>query len=170
MSELRFRTREREGEALSGYEAQVAELRARVTRANNGEIVMRAKDLPFERSRQGMLRYYLNSLADPETAPVVPAAQDWDVFLHRISVHSGAHRHQGGLVIYVISGSGYTVVEGERKEWKEGDLLLLPVQPAGVLHQHFNTGDEPAEWIAFIYRPMHNAIGSFIEQVEDAPR
>jgi mannose-6-phosphate isomerase-like protein (cupin superfamily) len=169
MADLRFRVREHEGEALSGYEAQVAELRARVTRAHNGEIVMRAKDIPFERSRQGVLRYYLNSLAAPGTAPVESAVQDWDVFLHSISVHSGAHRHQGGLVIYVIRGSGYTVVEGDRKDWKEGDLLLLPVQPGGVVHQHFNTGDEPAEWIAFIYRPMQNAIGSFIEQVENAP-
>jgi gentisate 1,2-dioxygenase len=170
MDESKFRFREREREGLVGYEAQVAELRARVTRANNGEIVMRAKDLPFEKSRQGVLRYYLNSLADESSTPLLSAIQDWDVFVHRIAVHSGAHRHQGGLVIYVISGAGYTLVEGERVDWGAGDLLLLPVEPGGVVHQHFNAGDEPADWIAFIYRPMHNAIGSYIEQVEDAPR
>ena len=42
---------------------------------------------------------------------------------------SGKHRHQGGLVIYVLEGKGYSIVDGERKDWEKGDLVLLPMKP-----------------------------------------
>ncbi len=48
-------------------------------------------------------------------------------------------------------GEGYSVVDGERLDWEAGDLLLLPLQPGGVEHQHFNRSpDQPVKWIAFI--------------------
>src|SRR5439155_811034 len=76
---------------------------------------------------------------------------DWNVFVQDIRVHSGKHRHQGGLVIYIMEGEGYSVVDGERHDWEAGDLLLLPVKKGGVEHQHFNKDDaHPAKWIAFI--------------------
>jgi gentisate 1,2-dioxygenase len=74
------------------------------------------------------------------------------------------------LVLYVVKGRGHTLMNGERVDWKAGDLLLIPVEPGGVEHQHFNEDpDEPAEWIGFIFRPMQDAIGSLVEQVEEAP-
>ena len=69
--------------------------------------------------------------------------QHWRVFIHDIKTRSGKHRHQGGLVIYVLEGKGYSVVDGERKDWEKGDLVLLPMKPEGVEHQHFNL--DPAE-------------------------
>lgn len=37
---------------------------------------------------------------------------------------SGAHRHSYEETEYVISGNGYTIVEDQRVDWKEGDTLL----------------------------------------------
>lgn len=164
------RMREREPEPTGAYERFLEKQSKRLERTTQGQIVIRKDDMPVERSRQGILRWYLNSQEDPGDATAASAIQEWDVFIHEIHRHSGMHRHQGGLVIYVVKGRGYTIVEGERKDWKAGDLLLLPVVPGGVAHQHFNEDpDAHAEWIAFIYRPMHDAIGSYIEQISEAP-
>jgi hypothetical protein len=98
------------------------------------------------------------------------ALGNWWVFAKDIRVHSGAHRHQGGLVIYVVEGSGYSVVEGVREDWEAGDLLLLPLKPGGVEHQHFN--DKPGtscKWVAFTYIPCHDALATRVEMTKDSP-
>jgi len=101
----------------------------------------------------------------PETA-----LDGWTVFVQEIHVHSGKHRHQGGLVIYVLEGEGYSVVEGERLDWEAGDLLLLPLKPGGVEHQHFNKyEDRPAKWIALINVPIFTWGATEMVQVEDHP-
>ena len=76
--------------------------------------------------------------------------------MHDIKTVSGKHRHQGGLLIYVLEGKGYSIVNGERKDWQKGDLVLLPMVPGGVEHQHFNVEPEKgaARWIAFINMPI----------------
>jgi gentisate 1,2-dioxygenase len=83
---------------------------------------------------------------------------------------SGKHRHQGGLIIYVIDGTGYSVVDGERVDWEKGDLLLLPLREKGVEHQHFNTHPEkPALWMAFIHSPTRDYVASEMTQTEVSP-
>lgn len=167
---IRERFREAEPEAAATYDRFLEKQQERLRRATTGKIVMKREEIQVDRSRQGLLWWYLNSKEDAGDPTAESALQDWDVFVHEIHTHSGMHRHQGGLVIYVIKGTGYTVVEGERIDWKPGDLLLLPVVPGGVAHQHFSEDpDEAAEWVAFIHRPMHDAIGSYVEQVEEAP-
>ena len=58
--------------------------------------------------------------------------QDWRIFVHDTKTHSGKHRHQGGLVIHVLKGKGYSIVDGERKDWEKGNLLPPPIRPGGV--------------------------------------
>ena len=96
-------------------------------------MVVKPSEREFFLTRQGRLMYHLN----PEIHKNTPL-QDWRVFSHDLKTQSGKHRHQGGLVIYVIIGKGYSVVDGERVDWQAGDLLLLPIKPGGVEHQHFN--------------------------------
>jgi gentisate 1,2-dioxygenase len=61
-------------------------------------------------------------------------------------------------------------VDGERHEWEASDLLLLPLKPGGVVHQHFNKHeDRPAKWIAFIHYQIREWAASQIEQVEEHP-
>ena len=84
--------------------------------------------------------------------------------------HSGKHRHQGGLAIFVLEGAGYTVVDGKRYDWKAGDLILLPIKPGGVSHQHFNADPKkPARWLALITNSYRPHLGYEIVQIEDSP-
>ncbi len=161
----RTRVREREPPKLDSYEVALQEDRAFQERQRNGRIVVKFADCPQGVSRQGRLRFYLNRLTKDT------ALTDWTVFTHEVRTHSGKHRHQGGLVIYVIDGVGYSVVDGERIDWKKGDLLLLPLRPGGVEHQHFNTdiGGKPALWMAFIHMPTREFVASEMTQTEPSP-
>src|SRR5436305_1917508 len=96
--------------------------------------------------------------------------QHWRVFIHDIKTRSGKHTHQGGLVIYVLEGKGYSIVDGERKDWEKGDLVLLPMKPQGVEHQHFNADpSKPALWAAFIHIPIQEYLASDLKQEEVSP-
>lgn len=127
--------------------------------------VVRAGDIPFENTPMGRIRFYVNRHIYPERA-----TQDWHCFVMDVQKQTGKHIHQGGLVIYVIEGEGYTIIDGEREDWKAGDLLLLPVQPGGVEHQFFNKNpDAGCKWIAAIHIPMFNQLGSEFTQKDVAP-
>src|SRR5690242_9499378 len=82
---------------------------------------------------KGRLRFYIARSSDTGSA-----LNQWLVFQHDIHTHSGKHRHQGGLAIFVLEGEGYTEVDGVRIDWEAGDLILLPIKPDGCEHQHFN--------------------------------
>jgi gentisate 1,2-dioxygenase len=70
----------------------------------------------------------------------------------------------------VITGKGYSVVDGERVDWQAGDLLLLPIKPGGVEHQHFNLQPgADCRWIAFSYMPFFDHVGSEFTQTEVSP-
>jgi hypothetical protein len=147
---------------INYYELTMARLRDWRERARTGRIVL--KRGPWKRTRQGRLSYYLSE--EIEDA----ALQDWRVFAHEIRSHSGQHTHQGGIVLYVTRGSGYTICNGKKERWKEGDLLLLPIQPGGVEHQHFSDDpDKPSEWVAFRYIPWQHATGASFDQNQNSP-
>ena len=161
----RERIREREAPALSSYELAIRQDREFAERQMVGRIVCRFEDCPQTLTRQGRLRNYLG-----QTIPDTPL-QDWIVFTHEIRTASGKHRHQGGLIIYVISGRGYSVVDGERVDWEKGDLVLLPLREDGVEHQHFNADgpENPALWMAFIHGPTRHYLASEMTQSEVSP-
>src|ERR1044072_8020914 len=127
-------------------------------RAEKGAILIKASEQEWELNRQGRCRFYAHlgrtDLANP----------DWISFRHEIHTHSGGHTHQGGLALFVTRRRGYTICNGRRADWKEGDVILLPIEPGGVEHQHFNLGDEPCEWIAFAFHPWLAALGNRYEQ------
>lgn len=158
----RLRERDREAEASHPYEVLFSMFRERRQAAATGQIVIKGKDLPWQQSRQGRSKYFLHIKQEGA------AVRDWYVFAKDILTHSGRHTHQGGLVIYVTKGSGYSVFDGKKHEWKPGDLLILPVKPGGVDHQHFNYEEgESSQWIAFVFLPLLHATGSMLEQIEE---
>lgn len=165
MAEMeRTRTRERERPAMNAYEAALIRDREYAERQNTGRIVVKLDDCPQELVRQGRLRFYLDHLVTD--TPL----REWVVFTHEVRTHSGKHRHQGGLVIYVIEGKGYSVVDDERIDWAKGDLLLLPLRENGVEHQHFNSQPgTPAVWMAFIHQPIRDFVASEMTQSEISP-
>jgi hypothetical protein len=161
------RTKERERPPLKDnpYE-RVMKWRAELAERNKlGQVVLKPTDREQFISRQGRLHYFLNPFAFKDTP-----LQNWLCFKHEVVTKSGKHRHQGGIIIYVIDGKGYSMVEDERVHWEKGDLLLLPMKPGGVEHQHFNLQPgKPAWWIAFISIPIIEHLASEMTQVEVSP-
>jgi hypothetical protein len=160
----RVRTREPEP-SPSLYEHFLRHFADMRTQQNQGRLLCRQEDRDWDSTRQGLMKYYLHPQLIGDTA-----IQDWQCFVHKIIRHSGKHKHQGGLVIYVLEGRGYSVVDGERHDWEAGDLLLLPIKEGGVEHQHFNLdAEKPCRWLAFIHWPTLDALASPAEQLEDSP-
>lgn len=158
------KSRESEAKHPDYYEISHRLMAENRRRALEARVVINGKELPWQQGRQGKAKWYLH------TAIEDTALQGWRVFLHDIKTHSGKHRHQGGLAIYVIEGSGWTIVDDVRHDWEEGDLILLQVKPEGVLHQHFNADpSKPCRWLAFIHMPFIDALGSMMEQKETSP-
>lgn len=58
--------------------------------------------------------------------------------------HTGAHSH-GEEAVYIVSGSGCSVVDGVRYDWQAGSALAMPF---GAVHQHFNTGDTVVRYVS----------------------
>jgi mannose-6-phosphate isomerase-like protein (cupin superfamily) len=166
MAEIeRTRTRERGARTLTGSQLSAQKINAFVDRQLHGQIVIKKSDREVQNTHQGIMRYYL----DPQQHQTTPL-QDWRVWTNDIKKHSGKHRHQGGLVIYVIEGRGYSIVDDERVEWETGDLMLLPIRPKGVTHQHFNyEPGKPCLWMAFMNWPVMEHVGTEMVQIENQP-
>ena len=165
------RTREREREPIpdrtdgAGWYANRRYEARRRERSTKGKIVVRGDERAWEICPTGRLyRYFGEGIEDT-------ALQDWHVFKSDIKTHSQSHRHQGGIVIYVVEGSGHSMVGGVRKDWQAGDLLLLPITPGGVEHQHFNADPNvPVRWVAFFYMPLYDTLGAQGTKVsQDSP-
>jgi mannose-6-phosphate isomerase-like protein (cupin superfamily) len=58
--------------------------------------------------------------------------------------HTGRHRH-GEESLHILSGEGFSLIEGQRFDWHEGSTLFIPFWAE---HQHFNTGDVPVLYIS----------------------
>ncbi len=160
------RTRERERPPIkdNAYEAVLRQRKALKERNLTGPVVIRSEDREVFQARQGKLLFYMDPVSFKETP-----LQQWRVFKHQIVTKSGRHRHQGGLLIFVTEGKGYSIVDGERWDWEKGDLVLLPMKPGGVEHQHFNLHDKPSEWAAFINVPIQEHVASDLQQTEVSP-
>jgi quercetin dioxygenase-like cupin family protein len=58
---------------------------------------------------------------------------------------SDLHRHYHEAIHFVISGSGYTEIQGQKVEWEDGDFFYIP---PWTWHRHFNTDpDRPAKML-----------------------
>lgn len=52
--------------------------------------------------------------------------------------HSKAHRHTHSSIYHVFRGSGYTIIDGVRFDWSQGDYFVIPNWAA---HEHVATED-----------------------------
>jgi gentisate 1,2-dioxygenase len=133
-------------------------------RAETGRVHLRAADLLWERNRHALLGYYLHPFITDT------ALHTMQLFQNIIKQHGGMHRHQGGVVIFVVEGRGYTIADDQKVDWQAGDLILLPMKPGGVAHQHVNLdSDKPSRWLAFISNAFREHTGYEIVQLQDAP-
>lgn len=88
------------------------------------------------------------------------------MYVHQMppASYTETHKH-GEAIVYVLSGRGYSIVEGDRYEWKAGDTIF--VQP-GIWHQHFNSDpDSVSQHLAMYIAPLRDRIvtgGEFVER------
>jgi quercetin dioxygenase-like cupin family protein len=141
--------------------------------------IIRPDDMPWEMSRQGLLKHLLNEQMNTRMETV-------DAYMQAIppGSRSGRHRHLAEECLYVIEGRGYDLhqdcdveitdtyhwkplEEVKRFEWEAGDVIYVP--PC-TIHQHFNADpDRPARLISAINRIYKKSGLNDLEQIEDAP-
>ena len=75
--------------------------------------------------------------------------------------HHIPHRHSSAAINYYLRGHGYSFVNGQKIEWKAGDLLLSA--PGWVMHAH-HTEDESTSALTVQDHPLQIAMESLIWQ------
>jgi gentisate 1,2-dioxygenase len=94
---------------------------------------------------------YTNPLTGGHVLPTIGCR----IQLLRPGVHTRAHRHAYTSVYHVFRGSGSTIVDGVRIEWKSGDFLTLP---PFCWHEHHNDGTAPAYLFSVTDAPVIDAL------------
>jgi len=141
--------------------------------------ILKPTDMPWEMSRQGLLKHLINEDLNTRMETV-------DAYMQIIPAgsRSGKHRHLAEECLYVVEGRGYDLHqdcdveitdtyfwkpqdEVKRFEWEAGDVIYVP---PNTIHQHFNADPErPARLISAINRIFKHSGLNDLEQLEDAP-
>jgi quercetin dioxygenase-like cupin family protein len=151
---------------------------APVRNARRRKIITPA-EMPWEMSRQGILKHLINEQMNTRMETV-------DAYMQIIppGSRSGRHRHLAEECLYVLEGKGYDLHQDcdveitddfhwkpqaliQRFEWEAGDVVYVP---PNTIHQHFNAdSDRPARLISSINRIFKHCGLNDLEQIEDAP-
>jgi quercetin dioxygenase-like cupin family protein len=141
--------------------------------------IVTPEDMPWEMSRQGLLKHLLNEGMNTRMETV-------DAYMEIIppGSHSGKHRHLAEECLYVLEGRGYDLhqdcdveitdtyhwkpqAEVKRYEWEAGDVIYIP---PNTIHQHFNADAErPVRLISCTNRIFKACGLNDLEQIEDCP-
>jgi len=141
--------------------------------------IVHPHEMPWEMSRQGLLKHLINENMNTRMETV-------DAYMQIIppGSRSGKHRHLAEECVYVLEGKGYDLHqdcdveitdkfswkvqdEVKRYEWEAGDVIYIP---PNTVHQHFNAdGAKPARLISSTNRIFKQVGLNDLEQIEDAP-
>ena len=141
--------------------------------------ILHPEDMPWEMSRQGLLKHLLNEGMNTRMETV-------DAYMQIIppGSRSGKHRHLAEECLYVVEGRGYDLHQDcdveitdtyhwiaqdeiKRYDWEAGDVIYIP---PNTIQQHFNADpDRPARLISAINRIFKHCGLNDLEQLEDAP-
>ena len=73
------------------------------------------------------------------------------------------HRHGYESLVYIISGHGYTIMEGQRYEWQAGDAVYTP---PWCWHQHVAGKDSSVQYITATNMPLLQRMGQTVLREE----
>lgn len=141
--------------------------------------VVTPEQMPWEMSRQGILKHLINEGMNTRMETV-------DAYMQIIPPggRSGRHRHLAEECLYVLEGRGYDLHQDcdveitdtyhwtpqpqlQRFEWEAGDVIYIP---PNTIHQHFNADPQrPVRLISAINRIYQQCGLNDLEQLEDAP-
>lgn len=141
--------------------------------------VVHPNEMPWEMSRQGLLKHLINEDMNTRMETV-------DAYMQIIppGSRSGKHRHLAEECLYVVEGRGYDLHqdcdveitdtyhwkpldEVSRWDYEAGDVIYVP---PNTIHQHFNADpDRPLRLISVINRIFKQCGLNDLEQIEDAP-
>ena len=161
------------------YQSLLKEATEMPARNSKRKKIVHSDEMPWEMSRQGLLKHLLNAQMNTRMETV-------DAYMQVIppGSRSGKHRHLAEECLYVVEGRGYDLhqdcdveitdtynwkpkPEIKRFEWEAGDVIYIP--PC-TIHQHFNADPaRPARLISCINRIYKNSGLNDLEQIENAP-
>ena len=79
----------------------------------------------------------------------------------RPGVRTQAHRQVQSSVYLAFSGSGYSVINGQRFDWQQGDFFVVP---PWAWHEHANETDGETILFAIHDTPVMKALGLYREE------
>ena len=161
------------------YQELLDDAAARPARDAERKKVIRPSDMPWEMSRQGLLKHLINEGMNTRMETV-------DAYMQIVppGSKSGKHRHLAEECLYVLEGKGYDLHQDcdveitdeyfwkpqdkvSRWEYEAGDVIYVP---PNTIHQHFNADpDRPLRLISCINRIFKQCGLNDLEQIEDAP-
>jgi gentisate 1,2-dioxygenase len=105
----------------------------------------------------GVIMQYVNPASG---GPVMPTMGAF-IQLLRPGQHTQAHRQTGSYVYNVAKGSGYSIIDGKRFDWRAKDIFVVPSWAA---HEHVNLSkSEDAVLFSFTDQPVMKALGLYQE-------
>ena len=141
-------------------------------RVKNARAVVCFDELPWEINSHGKMKWYMHpDIEDTANRSLL-------VYLQEIppAGHTGKLQHQGGIAFYVWKGRGYTILNEQRHDWEQEDVIVLPVSvefDKGITYQHFNTDPHKPTWLLAAYPNVFDALGVDLgiglEQLENSP-
>jgi quercetin dioxygenase-like cupin family protein len=141
--------------------------------------ILHPNEMPWEMSRQGLLKHLINESLNTRMETV-------DAYMQIVppGSKSGKHRHLAEECLYVLEGRGYDLHQDcdveitdtyhwtpqeniQRFEYEAGDIIYVP---PNTIHQHFNADPaRPLRLISTINRIFKQCGLNDLEQIEDAP-
>ncbi len=105
-----------------------------------------------------VLLHYTNPHTGGPVLPTMGCTAQW----LRPGGHTQAHRHASSSVYLVITGQGFSVINGKRFPWEQGDVFAIP---SWACHEHANgSASEEAALFAFTDAPVMQALGLYREE------
>ncbi|KMK65032.1 cupin domain-containing protein [Puniceibacterium sp. IMCC21224] len=166
-------------ENMGLYQDLLDDAAARPARDAERKKVVHPQDMPWEMSRQGLLKHLINESMNTRI-------ETMDAYMQIVppGSKSGKHRHLAEECLYVVEGKGYDLHQDcdveitdtyfwkpqdkvSKWEYEAGDVIYVP---PNTIHQHFNADPErPLRLISVINRIFKQCGLNDLEQIEDAP-